>query len=477
MQINSTQFKTKAHAALTNQTLQQALGKLKTGFVQGRLAAITKLPEFDQIRDQAVEIKNHTLQNLDYYLEQFEKQVIQHGGHVHWALDAKEACQHVIDICQSVNAKRVIKSKSMVTEEINLNVELEKVGLPIIETDLGEYIIQKRHETPSHIVLPALHLLKEQIADTFYRAHHNLDSARILAEAPALLLEARKILRQQFLSAEVGITGANFLIAETGTTVMVTNEGNGELTQTLPKTYIVIASIEKILPTFEDAAQMIRLLSRSATGQEMTAYTTFFTGPKQQDEVDGPKQYHVILVDNGRSQMLGGAFQDMLRCIRCGACLNHCPVYDAVGGQAYGSMYSGPMGAVLTPSLFGIKVSRDLPNASTFCGRCEAVCPLQIPLPNMMRYYRELEFKQHLSSSYTRWGLTSWAFIAKRPKLYHTVLKWVAMLLNKMSRGRGRFHHLLFAKAWTQYRDFPAPAKKTFQQLWIQRQKKGAHHA
>jgi L-lactate dehydrogenase complex protein LldF len=466
MKITSAQFKTKAHEALSNEILQRALKKLERGFVTQRAEAIANLPEFNALRDKAVNIKNHTLQNLDFYLEHFANQVEASGGQVHWAIDAKEACQKVLEICQKVHAENIVKSKSMLTEEINLNETLEKAGLSVTETDLGEYIIQKRHEQPSHIVAPAIHLIKKQISKTFKQIHSDMNPNRSLEKDEELLEEARQVMRKKFFNADVGITGANFLIANTGTTVLVTNEGNADLTQTLPKTHIVVASIEKMLPSFEDATQFIRLLSRSATGQAITSYVTFTTGPKRADDVDGPEQFHVILVDNGRSKMLGGVFQDMLRCIRCGACLNHCPVYEAVGGQAYGSMYPGPMGAVLTPSLFGINTSKDLPNASTFCGRCESVCPLRIPLPKMMRHYREQEFQQHLSSHSSRMGLKSWAFLAAHPLFYRKIMGITIYLLNKLSHRQGRFHKLLFARAWTQYRDFPAPLSKTFQQLW-----------
>jgi L-lactate dehydrogenase complex protein LldF len=277
-------------------------------------------------------------------------------------------------------------------------------------------------------------------------------------------------LRAKFLNADVGITGANFLIAETGTSVIVTNEGNGDLTQILPKVHIVLASIEKITPTLEDVSQILRVLARSATGQDMSVYTTFSTGPRRKNDPDGPEEYHVILLDNGRSNMIGSEFQDMLRCIRCGSCMNHCPVYHAVGGHAYGWVYPGPMGAVLTPSLKGIKEGGQLPNASTFCGRCEAVCPMRIPLPKMMRSWREREFEKHLNPVTQRWGLKIWAFFAKRPKLYHLVMGFGIPALSLFGRGKGAFKSLPLAGGWTKYRDLPVPESRTFQQQWAQRE-------
>jgi L-lactate dehydrogenase complex protein LldF len=302
--------------------------------------------------------------------------------------------------------------------------------------------------------------------------HTHLDPNRDLSEPVQLLTEARQVLREKFLAADVGITGANFLIAETGTSVIVTNEGNGDLTQILPKIHIVIASIEKLVPTLDDVSQILRVLARSATGQEMSVYTTFSTGPRRPGDVDGPEEYHVVVLDNGRSAMLGTSFQDMLRCIRCGACMNHCPVYHAVGGHAYGWVYPGPMGAVLSPSLIGVDKAGHLPNASTFCGRCESVCPVRIPLPKMMRHWREQEFERHLTPATVRSGLGVWAFFAKRPKLYQLASSLGMKALAWFGRDKGKFTSLPLAGGWTDYRDFPAPQGGTFQDQWKAR--KGA---
>jgi len=283
--------------------------------------------------------------------------------------------------------------------------------------------------------------------------------------------EARTVLRQKFLAADVGITGANFLIAETGSSIIVTNEGNGDLTQLLPKAHIVLASLEKVVPTLEDATTLLRLLARSATGQEFSTYTTVSTGPRRATDLDGPGEYHVVILDNGRSALLGGEFQDMLRCIRCAACLNHCPVYGAIGGHAYGWVYSGPMGAVLTPTLIGIEEAGNLPNASTFCGRCESVCPMRIPLPKMMRQWREREFSRRLSPATQRWGLVLWAFAVQRPALYRPLSALAARMLGFFGRARGRFRSLPLAGGWTDMRDMPAPQGKSFMTLWAERQR------
>ncbi|MEN9709316.1 MAG: hypothetical protein RIQ68_1724, partial [Pseudomonadota bacterium] len=333
-----------------------------------------------------------------------------------------------------------------------------------------EYIIQLRGETPSHIIAPAVHLTKEQVEGDFRRVHTHLDGARDLSEPVQLLTEARGVLREKFLAADVGITGANFLIAETGTSIIVTNEGNGDLTQSLPKVHIVIASIEKVVPTLEDASLLLRVLARSATGQDMSVYTTLSTGPRRETDPDGPEHYHVVLVDNGRSAMLGTEFEDMLRCIRCGACMNHCPVYHAIGGHAYGWVYPGPMGAVLTPSLIGVEKGGHLPNASTFCGRCESVCPVKIPLPKLMRHWREREFERHLRPAVQRFGLKIWGFFAKNPGLYSFATRAAMTTLAWLGKDKGRFASLPLAKGWTDYRDLPAPQGDTFQAQWRKRQ-------
>ena len=472
MQPTSHSFPANARAGLADPILQQALGLARTGFPQRRLEAIARLPEFEELREEGRAIKDHVLAYLDFYLELYERNVAASGGHVHWARNAEEARAAILDICRAANAKIVTKGKSMVAEEIALNDHLEANGITPVETDLGEYIIQLRHEPPSHIIAPAIHLMKEQVADAFRGAHTELDPARPLTDPRALCDEARTVLRPRFLAADVGITGANFIIAETGSSIIVTNEGNGDLTQILPRVHIVVTGIEKIVPTLEDAATLLRLLARSATGQEFSSYTTISTGPRRAGDLDGPEEYHVVLVDNGRSALLGGEFQDMLRCLRCAACLNHCPVYAAVGGHAYGWVYPGPMGAVLTPALVGVGEAGHLPNASTFCGRCESVCPVKIPLPKMMRHWREREFSWRLSPPVYRSGLKLWAWVAQRPALYHALAGVASRLLGWAGLYRGRFRSLPLAQGWTAARDLPAPQGRSFQSLWAEHQRR-----
>jgi L-lactate dehydrogenase complex protein LldF len=465
----SQSFKDNAAKAISDGAVPRALKNVRQNFIDKRIKAVDALPEFEALRESGKEIKNHTLAHLDLYLAHYEQKVKESGGHVHFAVDAAEARSIVLEICRKAGARTVTKGKSMITEEIGLNAHLEANGVIPVETDLGEYIIQLRGEAPSHIIAPAVHLTKDQIEADFRRVHTNLDPKRDLTEKTSLLTEARTMLREKFLVADVGITGANFLIAETGTSVIVTNEGNGDLTQLLPRVHVVVASIEKVVPTLEDTSQILRLLARSATGQEMSVYTTLSTGPRRASDVDGPEEYHVVLLDNGRSAMLGTEFQDMLRCIRCAACMNHCPVYHQIGGHAYGWIYPGPMGSVLTPSLIGVDKAGHLPNASTFCGRCESVCPMKIPLPKMMRHWREREFERNLNPAVARYGLGIWAFFAKRPRLYGLSVRIAAKAMKLMGRQKGSFQSLPGAGAWTKYRDFAVPEGETFQAKWKKR--------
>ncbi|MFQ5957807.1 MAG: LutB/LldF family L-lactate oxidation iron-sulfur protein [Alphaproteobacteria bacterium] len=473
MPVTSPAFQENAARALDDADLQKALVRMKAGFIDKRRRAVERLPEFDALRDSARDIKDHVLDNLDLYLERFEARVVESGGEVHWCADAHAARNKVLELCRAAGARSVTKSKSMIAEEIGLNDHLEAHGIEPVETDLGEYIIQLAHEPPSHIIAPAVHKSKEEVADLFVAHHAQYGLRERHAEARALVDEARKVLRQKYLDADVGITGANFLIAETGSSVTVTNEGNAELTQNLPATQIVVASLEKVVPTLEDATTILRVLARSATGQEFATYTTFSTGPRREGDADGPAAFHVVLLDNGRSGLLGGAFRDVLRCIRCGACLNHCPVYGVIGGHAYGWVYPGPMGAVLTPSLVGIERAGHLPNASTFCGKCEEVCPMRIPLPKMMRHWREREFAQRLSPPRYRTGLALWAWFAERPALYRLATRIAVAALAALAGRKRRFAALPGAGGWTAGRDLPAPVGRTFQDLWAAQQRSG----
>lgn len=469
MQSQSHSFKLNAREALLDDNLKQALSNVKGGFIGKRAAAVALVPEWQQIKNEARELKNHVLENLDHYLLAYESKVQAAGGHVHWAQTSEDANTIIVDICKQVNAKTVTKGKSMVSEEASLNAAIEKAGIETIETDLGEYIIQLAKEAPSHIIAPAVHKTREQVSDLFHEHHAQYGLHERLVDRKALVNEARTVLREKFRAADVGITGANFLVAETGQHVLVTNEGNGDLTSNLPRVQIVIVGIEKVIPTLEDASCLLRLLARSATGQTFSNYTSLMGGPARADDLDGPEQFHVVLVDNHRSDMLAGELREMLRCFRCGACLNHCPVYGAIGGHAYGWVYPGPMGSVVTPAMIGIENAPDLPHACTLNGRCAEVCPMSIPLPKLLREHRRQTFLKALQSPSARYGLGLWAAVAKRPAIYQRLTSMGVALLSRFGGKSGRYRRLPLAGGWTQSRDLPAPqGPSTFMQQYRQ---------
>lgn len=472
MEIKSVHFKDAAADALKDQDLRQAMEFAKHGFIGKRTAAVADLPEWDRIREDARIMKNHVLENLDHYLLAYEAAVINNGGQVHWAQTSTDAASIVVDLCQQVQAKTVAKGKTMVGEEADINGALEAVGITPIETDLGEYILQLGKEPPSHIIAPAIHKTKEQVTELFHEHHQQYGLTEKLIDRAALVNEARTVLRDKFIAADVGITGANFLIAETGQHILVTNEGNGDLSSVLPKTQIVIVGIEKVIPNLNDAAALLRMLARSATGQDFSNYTSLMSGPKRADDTDGPENFHVVLVDNKRTDMLAGELREMLRCFKCGACMNHCPVYGAVGGHAYGWVYPGPMGSVVTPVMVGLENAPDLPHACTLNGRCADVCPMSIPLPSLLRKHRQATFERQLISPGSRFGISAWASLAKRPRLYRLISKTANKVLHGLGRGRGRFAKMPLAGGWTQSRDLPAPqSASTFMSLYKQSRK------
>jgi len=465
MEVHSAQFKQRASTALHDESLKAALGNVtKSGFAAKRADAISLVPEWQIIRDEAKSIKDHVLNYLEHYLTLYETRVIENGGQVHWAASPQDAQSIIRTICLKTNAKVVAKGKSMVSEETAINAVLEDSGMDVIETDLGEYIIQLADEPPSHIIAPAIHKTKEQVSELFHENHKQYGLDEKIEDRTALVAEARTVLREKFLAADVGITGANFLIAETGQHILVTNEGNGDLSSNLPRVQVVMVGIEKVLPTLEDASCMLRLLARSATGQHFSNYTSFMSGPRREGERDGPEEFHVVLVDNQRSEMLDSGLHEMLRCIRCGACMNHCPVYGSIGGHSYGWVYPGPMGSVLTPAMVGLEETSDLPHACTLNGRCAEVCPMSIPLPSLLRKHRQETFERHIVGGVSRYALAAWAMVAKRPAVYRRILSMVNATLFLMSGSgkRGVFSKLPFAGAWTASRDLPVPAKKTF---------------
>lgn len=465
MQVQSMFFKRTASMKLDDPVLQRNLRTAKGKFVDARAKVVHEVDDWEAIRAHAAALRDRTIANLDAYLVEFERNATRRGAQVHWAETAEEACRILVAIAKKNGVRKVTKSKSMVSEEVSLNERLEEAGVQVVETDLGEYILQLAHEPPSHIVAPAVHKSKEDVADLFVAAHHRPRTTDI----PALTREAREALRGHFLGADMGISGSNFLIAETGTTLTVTNEGNADLVTTVPRIHCVITGIEKVIPTLEDFATLIRLLPRSATGQTIANYLTLTTGVKGPGDLDGPEQMHIVLVDAGRTRFVGSDMQAMLRCIRCGACMNHCPVYQNIGGHAYGWVYPGPMGSVLTPVYVGIENAGDLPNASTFCGECQVVCPVKIPLPDLMRKLREKQFDNRLRPWAERFGIRAWSFAVQRPRLYRVVAAVAARVASWFGRRDRLIHWMPGLDGWTKGRDLPAPQGRTFRELYRNR--------
>ena len=465
MQIQSMFFKQRASEKLGDELLQGNMKRAKGKFVDGRAKAVAEFGVWEEVRTHAAKVRDRALANLDAYLVEFEANATRRGAVVHWAESAGEACAIIADIARKNGVKKVTKSKSMVSEEVNLNEALEAAGVEVVETDLGEYILQLAHEPPSHIVAPAVHMSKEQVAELFVQAH----GKPRLTEIPAMTREAREALRGHFLGADMGISGSNFVIAETGTTLTVTNEGNADMVTTIPRIHVVITGIEKVIGTLEDFATLIRLLPRSAIGQSITNYLTLTTGLKMPADADGPEQMHIVLVDAGRTKLVGSDLQEMLRCIRCGACMNHCPVYQNIGGHAYGWVYPGPMGSILTPVYVGLENAGDLPNAATFCGECAVACPVKIPLPDLMRKLREQQFDRRLRPWPERMAIAGWSFMAARPGLYALFAKVGARVGSWLGGRDGLIHSLPGIDGWTKGRDMPAPAGRTFRELYKQR--------
>ncbi|AOJ73878.1 (Fe-S)-binding protein [Burkholderia ubonensis] len=462
MQVQSMHFKARAGQKLADQRLQQNLKKLSTKFVSARADAMTQI-DFPATRAALKARRNRALENLDAWLEAFEREATRRGTTVLFAETTADAARLVADIARRHDVKKVIKTKSMVSEEMRLNEVLGQMGVQSIETDLGEYILQiNDNEPPSHIIAPVVHKDKDEIADLFARTHHR----ERLTEIPDMTREAREVLRPHFLSADMGVTGGNFVIAETGSVALVTNEGNEGMCTVMPRVHVAVTGIEKVLPTLEDLATAMRLLPRSATGQKTSNYFSLLTGPRGPGDEDGPEHMYVVLVDGGRTGLIGGEFQEMLRCIRCGACMNHCPVYQKVGGHAYGWVYPGPMGSVLTPSYVGLDRALDLPQAATLCGECDSVCPVGIPLSHLLRTLREKQVERRLRPWRERAALAAWGFAARRPTLYALTTKLAVRILERLGGGGGMLRRLPMMGGWMATRDLPAPTGRTFRELY-----------
>ena len=489
-------FDENARVALTDAQLRGALRNATTLFGERRRAAARSLSNWEELRAEARAIKDETLLHLDQYLEEFVTNAEKKGAQVRWARDAAEANQIICRLAQERGARNVVKSKSMTTEEIHLNDALQSEGIEAIETDLGEYIIQLAGETPSHIIVPAIHKTKKQIAELFTE---KLGIAPT-DEVARLTATARQILRERFAAADIGISGVNFGVAETGTILILENEGNIRLTTSLPPVHIAVMGIEKIVPRFRDLDVFLKLLPRSGTGQHLTTYQSFITGTKRRTEDEGPEELHIVLLDNGRSRMLAHpTTRQSLACIRCGACLNACPVYQQIGGHAYGSVYPGPIGAVITPQLIGLSKAAQLPYASSLCGACREVCPVKIDIPKLLLHLRAeiTEGAGHISAVNSmdeteqvsasahdaephikrrrgeRLAFKLWAIVMMRPRLYELSTRLSRLLqrfivrdgkIGKVSKMLARLAPPL--GAWTDERDLRPLESRTFRERW-----------
>jgi len=466
MNVNSQSFAHDSAIAVRNKTLQTRL-RVLNGFTVKRNLMFAELPDGEALRDHAREIKKRTIENLDTYLLQFEKNIERLGGTVHWAETGADARRIILGLARQNNVTRVVKAKSMVTEEIELNEALEEAGIEAVETDLGEYIVQLAKEKPSHILAPAIHKSRGDISVLFAE---KLGAAN-LVEAEELTVVARKRLREKFLTAEMGVTGANFGVADTGTIVLVENEGNIRLSTSLPRIHVALMGIEKLVPSLDDLAIFLKVLARSASGQKMSSYVSFISGPRKSGESDGAAEFHLVILDNGRTRILADEdMRESLYCLRCGACLNVCPVYQKIGGHAYGSVYSGPIGSIITPAFAGLAKAKDLPFASTLCGACREICPVRIDIPRILLKLRsdwsEPKGNADGPSLFEKLAMKLWGFSMRHRSIYNFVFRVAAVFQGPLSED-GRIKDLPFAfGGWTEYRDFPVLAKRSFRSMW-----------
>lgn len=471
MEPKTKQFNQGAAVAIRDEKAQKSLLGLYHGFHAARLRAADATPNWEELRDHARAIKAHTVEHLDYYLAQVEANVAKAGGKVFFAADAAEANKYVVDLAKARGVKVVIKSKSMVSEEMGLNHQFEAAGIEPVETDLGEYVIQLAEETPYHIVAPAIHKSRQDVSELFHRKLGSAPTDNITD----LGREARRQLRQKFIQADMGITGANFVVAETGTVVIVTNEGNGRMCTSMPRVHVAITGMEKLVPSMEDLGTFLRLLIRSATGQRITSYVTAVTGPSRGSDEDGPEEFHLVIVDNGRSRLLANPeLRESLYCIRCGACLNACPVYRKVGGHAYGWVYPGPIGAIVSPILTGLGDAKDLPYASSLCGACREACPVRINIPRML-----LVLRRELTEGTAYPGQRRVA-LAERMAMRGYRMAFEGRMFLGLATATGRVVQRPLVRkgrirrmppplsGWTRYRTFPTLPKRSFRSRWKQ---------
>jgi L-lactate dehydrogenase complex protein LldF len=458
----TTPLRDRAQHALGDRFLHEALDIATTKFIGLRREAFENFPQGEQLRDRARAIKEATLQRLDEHLERLIDNIERLGGHVHFATTADEARQIILGIAKRTGARMAVKSKSMATEEIQLNDALEAAGVTPVETDLGEYIIQLAHERPSHIIAPAIHKTKGQVAELFAR-----ELKREVAADPEVLTRiARAELREKFLQADLGITGANFAVAETGTVVLVTNEGNGRMVTSLPRVHVAVMGVEKVVPSMTDLMVFLGVLAKSATGQKLSVYTTLVQGPRRSGELEGPDEFHLVLLDNGRIAQIGGTLREALYCLRCGACLNVCPVYRQIGGHAYGYTYPGPIGILLTAMLNGPASVKDLSHASSLCGACADACPVKIDIPRMLIELRKDVSDKRIAPWSERVVFKALGWLLRHPRLYRVAAPLGRLAQRPFVRA-GRIRALpSFLGEWTRTRDLPPVAARTFQERW-----------
>ncbi len=462
MEPNARAFARNAQKALSDKGLQAALGRTTGRFVDARDASVASFPEFEATRERASAIKRDTLDHLDVHLARFVEEAEKRGAVVHVARGPEQAREIAARIAREEGVTLAVKSKSMVSEEISFNEAMREAGVEVVESDLGEFIIQLAGEPPSHIIAPAVHKSREEVSRLFQQKLGEAPTDSI----PALVGMARRHLRGKFLAAGMGVSGANFLVADTGSIVLVTNEGNGRMGTILPRVHLAVAGIEKVIPRMADLPSFLRLLPRSATGQTLTSYVSILSGARREGDPEGPERLHILLLDCGRSAILEGKYREVLKCIRCGACLNICPVYQSVGGHAYGWVYSGPIGAVLTPLLVGLAEGAKLPDASTLCGACEEVCPMKIPLPDFLLELRADVRDQGLKAPGEIAGMKGFAAVMKRAGLLETVERVAGELSRFFTKGDPVSGLPYPLAGWTERRDFPAAARQPFRKLW-----------
>ncbi|ATW43852.1 LutB/LldF family L-lactate oxidation iron-sulfur protein [Glaesserella parasuis] len=458
-------FKKRVDDQIHNAMMRKAVVKAQETIGANRQRMVDELGHWEEWRDAAKQIRNHVLANLDAYLYQLSEKVQQNGGKVFFAETAEEATAYIRQIALEKNAKKIVKSKSMVTEEIGLNHVLENEGIKVVETDLGEYLLQIVGDKPSHIVVPAIHKDRYKIRQELHE-QLGYNGSETPEEMTAFV---RQVIRKDFLEADIGISGCNFAVAETGSVCLVTNEGNLRLATTVPKTHIAVMGMERLAPTFQEVDVLITMLARSAVGAKLTAYNTWLTGPRLEGETDGPEEFHLVIVDNGRSKILESEFKEVLRCIRCGACLNTCPAYRQIGGHGYGSIYPGPIGSVISPLLGGYEEFKELPYACSLCTACNSVCPVKIPLAQLILKHREHIAQNGMTPAAERLSIFGFNFANSHPTLWKVGVNIGAKVAGKfIKNGKAPIQVGALAE-WTKARDLPSAEGESFREWFNNR--------